>query len=306
VGEPRDWKDTRILVTGATGFIGKHLVDELRDRGSLTYIATSPHTAFHCSPHTLPFDVRDAEAVHNAVDRADPDVVFHLAAAGVTNPAIDPLEALGVNAGGTINLLEALRARNVQRIVLVGTSHEYGGQQTTERLDPYSAYAASKVAAWAYGRMYWRAYGLPTVTVRPFQVYGPGQSERALIPSAISAALSGEDFSMTTGEQELDFVYVEDVVAGMVAAAEAPGVDGKSLDIGTGAGHPVRSVVEQIWQLTDAAGDVLPGTLPSRPGEPARLVADAERTAQLTGWRAHMSLREGLCRTIQSVARGSR
>ncbi len=306
MGEPRDWTDTRILVTGATGFIGKHLVNQLRDRGALIYAGTSPTTESHCSPHTLTFDVRDAEAVHAAVDQADPDVVFHLAAVGVTNPAIDPLEALRINAGGTVNLLEALRGRNVQRVVLVGTSHEYGARQTRERLDPYSPYAASKVASWAYGRMYWRAYGLPTVTVRPFQVYGPGQPEKALIPSAIKAALSGEDFPMTTGEQELDFVYAEDVIAGMVAAAGAPDIAGHSFDIGTGAGHTVRSVVDQIWQLTDAVGDVLAGTLPSRPGEPTRLVADAERTARLTGWRAHTSLKEGLCRTIQSLGRGGR
>jgi UDP-glucose 4-epimerase len=240
--------------------------------------------------------------VRIAVDEAEPDIVFHLAAAGVTNPAVDPMLALMVNAGGTVNLLEALRGSDVQRVVLVGTSHEYGAQEAMEGLDPFSAYAASKIAAWAYGRMYWRAYDLPVITVRPFQVYGPGQPHEALIPATIRAALFDRDFPMTPGEQELDFVYAEDVVDGMTAAAEAPEIEGESLDLGTGAGYAIRSIVDQIWRLTGARGEVRVGALPYRSGGPMRLVADAERTAQLTGWRAATPLEEGLCATIRSLA----
>jgi nucleoside-diphosphate-sugar epimerase len=107
---------------------------------------------------------------------------------------------------------------------------------------------------------------------------------------------------MTPGEQELDFVYVEDVVQGMAAAAEAPGVEGKSFDLGTGVGCVLHSIVEQIWQLTAAEGAVKAGALPYRPGGPMHLIANAERTAQLIGWRATTSLEEGLCATIQSLA----
>jgi nucleoside-diphosphate-sugar epimerase len=301
VGERRGWRGKRVLITGATGFIGRHLVRQLRDRGSQVYAGVSPGTAPNLSSHSLTLDVRDAEAVRAAVDEAEPHVVFHLAAAGVTNPAVDPMLALMVNAGGVVNLLEALRERDVQRIVLVGTSHEYGAREAREGLDPFGAYAASKVAAWAYGRTYWRAFSLPVVTVRPFQVYGPGQPEEALIPGTIRAALSGEDIPITPGEQGLDFVYVEDVTDGMMAAAQAPKIEGKSLDLGTGAAHTIRSVVDQIWRLTGAEGEVRVGALPYRSGGPMRLVADAERTAQLTGWRATTPLEEGLCATIQSL-----
>jgi nucleoside-diphosphate-sugar epimerase len=107
---------------------------------------------------------------------------------------------------------------------------------------------------------------------------------------------------MTPGEQELDFVYVEDVVQGMAAAAEAPGIEGESLDLGTGVGHALRSIVDQIWQLTGAEGEVRAGALPYRSGGPMRLVADAERTAELIGWRATTSLKNGLCATIQRLA----
>jgi nucleoside-diphosphate-sugar epimerase len=209
------------------------------------------------------------------------------------------MTALLVNAGGVVSLLEALKGRQVTRIVLVGTCHEYGQREALEGLDPYNAYTASKIAAWAFGRMYWRAEGLPVVTVRPFQVYGPGQPPRALVPAAIRAALAGEDFAMTPGQQRRDFIYVEDLVDGLLAAAEARGIEGASLDLGTGTGHAIRRVVERIWLMTDAAGQLRPGALNHRPGEAMSLIADAERTYQLTKWRATTPLETGLRATIE-------
>ncbi|MGD2104651.1 MAG: NAD(P)-dependent oxidoreductase [Anaerolineae bacterium] len=301
-----NWERKRLLITGATGFLGRYVVNRLRERGARVWPSTSPNDpapapqagTLRTFP-TLTFDVRDGKAVRSAIDRARPDVVFHLAAVGVTDPCIDPMLALQVNAGGAVNLLEALRKRDVERVVLVGTSYEYG--ETSRRLDPFNAYSASKVAAWAFARMYWRAHDLPIVIVRPFQVYGPGQSRRSLIPAAIEAALSGEDFSTTPGEQERDFVFAPDVADGMIAAAEAEGVAGESLDLGTGTGIAVRNVVERIWELAGAEGAIRLGALPYRTGSAMHLVADAERTAQLTGWQATTRLDAGLRATMKQV-----
>jgi UDP-glucose 4-epimerase len=254
----------------------------------------------------LVFDLRDEEGTRGAVDKAAPQIAFHLAAVGVANPKVDATLALAVNAGGTVHLLEAMKERGVERVVLVGTCYEYGARETVEGLDPFNTYAASKVAAWAFGRMYWRAYGLPAVTVRPFQVYGPGQPAHMLIPSAIDAALAGRDFPMTPGEQERDFIFVEDVVAGMLAAARATGIAGESLDLGTGRVHSARQVVERIWAMTEARGQVLPGALPYRTGAVMHSAADAERTARLSGWRAQVALETGLRQTIQSYAEQTR
>jgi nucleoside-diphosphate-sugar epimerase len=303
-----DFTGKRVLVTGSTGFIGRHLVDRLVGLGAEVYAGTAPDDELRIAladselpPCPLAFDVRDAEAVQRAVEKASPEIVFSLAAVGVTNSAVDSRLALLVNTGGVVNLLEALRASGVGRVVLVGTCHEYGTREAIEGLDPFNAYAASKVAAWAFGRMYWRAWGLPTVTVRPFQVYGPGQPQRCLIPAAIRAALSGADFAMTPGDQERDFVYVQDVVDGMLATAEAVEIEGRSLDLGTGTGRAIRHVVEKIWQLTDAKGQVRSGAIGYRPGEAMHLVADVDRTAQFTGWRATTPLEDGLNATIRSL-----
>jgi UDP-glucose 4-epimerase len=306
-----DWTGQSILVVGATGFIGQRLVRRLVKTGAQVWAGAAPDeppervAALPSQVERSIFDLRDAGAVEAAVAEAAPRIIFHLAAVGVTNPEIDPSLALAVNVGGVIYLLEVLKGRDVRRVVLVGTCYEYGAREAVEGLDPFNAYAASKVAAWAFGRMYWRAYGLPVVTVRPFQVYGPGQPGRTLIPAAIDAALGGQDFPMTPGGQARDFVFVDDVVSGMLAAAEAPGIEGESLDLGTGQAYAIRDVIARIWESTGAQGRIQLGALPYRPGEVMHSVADADRTARLTGWQAATTLEEGLRRTIQSYAERS-
>jgi len=297
----------RVLVTGATGFIGQRLIRRLVKAGAEVWAGVFPQEdperarVLPTQARRLPLDVTNVARMAAVVERSDPEVVFHLAAVGVTEPKVDPMLAVAVNVGGTVRLLEMLRARRVRRIVLAGTCYEYGARETQEGLDPFNVYAASKVAAWAFARAYWRAFGLPVVVARLFQVYGPGQPAHTLVPAAIRAALSGEDFPMTPGEQRRDFVYVDDVVEGLLAAAAAPGIDGESVDLGTGVAYSVREVVERIWVISGARGRVLAGALPYRPGEVMHLIADADRTAHLTDWRATVGLEEGLRKTMAAI-----
>ncbi len=220
---------------------------------------------------------------------------------GITQPGLPAAEALRVNVGGTLALLDAVRAvGSVRRMVLVGSSYEYGARRCNEGLDPFNSYSASKVAAWAFARAAYNAWRAPVVWMRPFQVYGPGQRSRALVPAAIRAALAGENFQMTAGAQQRDFIFVADVVAGLIAALTAPHIEGQALDLGTGALRTIHEVVARIWALTEARGQMLAGAIPYRPGEAPAIPADAARTRRLLGWEAETSLADGLRQTIEA------
>lgn len=291
----------RVLVTGATGFIGRPLVGALLAAGARVSALVLPGEEALLSPGVRAFcgDVADAALLQRAVAESQPDVVFHLAAVGLTQPNLPAAEALRVNVGGTVALLEALREMgSARRLVLAGSAYEYGARRADDSLDPFNAYAASKVAAWAFARAAYNTWGAPVVWARPFQVYGPGQPEQAFIPAALRAALRGDDFPMTGGEQQRDFIFVDDVVAGLLALAQAEGIAGRAFDLGTGVLHTLRAVAERIWVLTGARGSLLPGALPYRPGEVPAIPADPERARRLIGWQARVTLEAGLQKLI--------
>ena len=281
------------LVTGATGFIGSHLTRHLVRVGKQVSVLVQHNVDRSALVDDLEqldaheVDLRTAGAVSRAIDTIDPGFVFHLAAAGVTDPFLSPDEAIRTNVYGTLNLLRAVKGR--ARIVVVRTPGE---------IDALNVYAASKAATWQFCRMYRRTHGWPLVGAMPFQVYGPGQTSKALIPSAIEAALAGRDFALTSGRQQRDWVFVEDVVDALIALSTARRFDFDSLDIGTGATVSVRDVVETIFEQVGRGGKPLIGALPDRPGEVETQCADAETTMSAIGWRAKTSLVDGLRATI--------
>jgi nucleoside-diphosphate-sugar epimerase len=297
-----EWRDRRVLVTGGTGFLGQHLLRRLVELGARVTVtlceSDGPEqiAALPASVARREGDVRCAAQIQQVVADVAPDTILHLAAVGVTAPFLDVETALQVNLRGALNVLAA--ARGVRRVVVAGTSYEYNEQGA---LDPGNVYAASKVAAWAFCRMHYRAFGTPVVVVRPFNVYGPGQSQRALVASAIRAALAGQSFETTPGEQQRDFIYVDDLVQGFLTVALCDGVEGASLDLGTGQATSVRDVVQRIFALAGAGSQPAIGALPYRPGVVWKLVANAERTARLTGWRAKTDLDQGLRATINAT-----
>ena len=314
------WAGVRVLVTGGTGFLGQHLTRRLVALGAQVTVVPREGPAAGREV-TLPpgVDHRDGDVCHGGQMRhlvADvaPEIIFHLAAVGANEPFVAEERALQVNVYGTLHVLRAARHSKPRRLVVAGTSYEYGAGGA---LDPGNVYAASKVAAWAFCRMYHQAYATPVVVARPFNVYGPGQDPRALIPSAIRAALDGQDFPTTPGEQRRDFIYVDDLIQGFLALALAEGIEGQSLDLGTGVARPVRDVVERVFSLVGALSAVaqpeatqpgaalgrpLIGALPYRPGVVWEMVAAADRTAQLTGWRARTALDAGLRNTIVATS----
>lgn len=290
----------RVLVTGATGFIGRALVAHLV-AGAVPVIVLVREVYSHADVGQLPqalanvrdgidvvyADLRNFQLTARAVREAEPDCVIHLAAAGVTDPFLGVDRALRHNVTGTINLLRACfeKAAGVQQCIVGRTPGE---------LSAMNVYAASKAAAWSFCQMYARTQAWPIQGAMIFQAYGPGQPGNTLIPSALKAALAGQDFPMTAGAQERDWVYVDDVARGVAAMFGRDLPPGTSVDLGTGRLTSVAEVVRLIYALAGKGGQPLIGALPSRPGEVVRQAADAARTESLIGWRAAVSLEEGL------------
>lgn len=294
---------TSVLVTGGTGFIGRTLVAALQQMACEVTVLVCPGEAVPSQPEVTfcQGDITDIATLSGTLQSVAPQLVYHLAAIGTANPNLPVREAVRVNLGGAVNLLEAVRVtQTVERLVMVGTSYEYGSRSSDDGLDPFNAYSASKVAAWAFARAAYNTWRTPVVWVRPFQVYGPGQRSKALIPEAIAAALQHKDFPMTRGEQQRDFVFIDDVVRGLLTAGSTADIEGRSLDLGSGELHAIRDVVERIWAKTAARGRILSGALPYRPGEVPAIPADIHRTRLLTGWQAKVTLDQGLEMTIQA------
>jgi nucleoside-diphosphate-sugar epimerase len=170
--------------------------------------------------------------------------------------------------------------------------------RTPGEREALNVYAASKAAAWQFCRMAVRTRGLPIVGAMIFQAYGPGQAAHNLIPAAMAAARAGANFKMTPGNQVRDWIYVDDVVEGLLAALCRPLPAGTTVELGTGVGTSVAAVVERIYTLCGSGGRPLLGALPPRPGESNRQIADADGTRASLGWQAKTGLDEGLMRLL--------
>lgn len=296
----------RLLVTGATGFVGRRLVAAALGAGhELTLLLReaycqgaplpAPLDSLQPQFETVYADLRDAEATCAAVQAAAPQTVIHLAAAGVTEPFLPVATAVAHNITGTLHLLQACYGEpgTVPRIIVARTPGER---------EALNHYAASKAAAWQFCRMYVRTRNWPVSGAMIFQAYGPGQSERALVPAALAAARSGADFAMTRGYQVRDWIYVDDVVAGLLAMLDRPVTPGATVELGTGTGTSVRAIVDRIYALTGGSGRPLRGARPDRPGESMAQIADPAVGRDALGWQATVTVDEGLQRLLAGDA----
>jgi nucleoside-diphosphate-sugar epimerase len=240
----------------------------------------------------------DIDEVRALIKTSRPDFVFHLASHVVGSRAVElVLPTFAGNLASTVNLLTVATELGCERIFLTGSLEE--PEPGPEPAVPSSPYAAAKFAASAYGRMFHALYDTPVVILRLFMVYGPGQQDlRKLVPYVILSLLKGEKPQFSSGARKADWIFVDDVVAGYLAATAAIGLEGSTVDLGTGRLESVRTVVEELFGLFDPRLVPAFGSIPERALEQTR-TADADTSFRRLGWRAQVSLRDGLARTSE-------
>ncbi|MDR7490482.1 MAG: NAD-dependent epimerase/dehydratase family protein [Armatimonadota bacterium] len=326
-----------VLVTGGAGFIGAHLVRALVGRGEAVRVldnlvtgtpenlaraldlapsavrralADADGRPVRLSPacEVIVGDIRDPATLDRAC--AGVEVVFHQAALrSVPRSMEHPVETHEVNATGTVRLLEAARRAGVRRVVYASSSSVYGDtplpKHEGQQPQPKSPYAASKLATEVYSQAYTRAFGLSTVGLRYFNVFGPWQDPAseyaAVIPKFIRLALEGRPLPVHgDGLQSRDFTYIDDVVeANLQAAAAGAEADGAVVNIGAGARHTLLDLVAEIAQVLGQAPQVVHE--PPRPGDVRHTEADITLARRLLGYAPRIGFREGLRRTVEAM-----
>ena len=308
----------KILVTGADGFIGSHLVETLLDEGcsvkAFTYynsfnswgwLDTFPRETLK-NVEVFTGDIRDSNGVRTAVK--DVDIVFHLAALiAIPFSYYSPDAYIETNIRGTLNLLQACRDYDVERVIVTSTSEVYGTAQyvpinETHPLQAQSPYSASKIGADKIAESFFRSFEMSVVIARPFNTYGPRQSARAVIPTIITQLLNGnKNIRLGSIHPTRDFSHVGDVCKGLIGLSKFDEAIGREVNIGSGTEISIGSLAKLLMELTGTEVEIISEGIRKRPdkSEVERLVCDNRLIKEITGWVPQTTLREGLLNTIE-------
>lgn len=311
------WKGRNVLVTGADGFMGSHLTERLVTLGakvsvlvrgssvSGTYkyeLKNIPHLRTHLH-RIIAVNVASSDAT-TLVKRLNPEVIFHLAADAYVPYSFDhPYEVMATNLHGTLNMLHAaMRCKNLERIVCTSSSEIYGTAQRPminedHPLNPTSPYAASKVAADRFAFSYYLTYGLPVAIIRPFNTYGPRHTYD-VIPKFIDLAFKNEPITIYgDGKQSRDFTYVDDMIRAFLVMGQHKAAIGKAVNFGTGTHVSVNRIASAIVSISGSRSKII--HVEKRMAEVKKLLCDPSLARRLFGWKAEVSIEEGLKRNIE-------
>ena len=312
-----NWSSLRVLLTGAGGFIGSHLAERLvragarvrafvhynsrNDRGLLEYVADDVQAALE----VVLGDLTDATMVRRAV--ADCQLVFHLGALiAIPYSYQAPRQFIDTNVIGTLNVLQACLEERVLKVIHTSTSETYGSARYTPMdenhpLQGQSPYAASKIAADKLAESFYCSFNLPVATIRPFNTFGPRQSARAVIPTIISQALTGDTIHLGALTPVRDFTFVEDTVAAFMKVAESPDTIGQVVNIGTGQGVTIGEVASMVLSMCSGQKQVVVDQERFRPAksEVLELLCNNTKAKALLSWEPQYTLMQGLHKTFE-------
>ena len=310
-------KNKKVLVTGADGFIGSHLVDELVDQGievrvfcyynsfnSLGWLDTLPQEKLSKIDIFIG-DVRDPHGVRKALK--DIDIVFHLAALiGIPYSYHSPDAYIDTNVKGTLNVLQAARELGTSKVIVTSTSEVYGTAHYTPIDEKHpkqgqSPYSASKIGADFIAESFYRSFDLPVVIVRPFNTYGPRQSARAIIPTVITQALAGyKEIKLGSLHPRRDLTFVKDTVSGFIAIAKAKNAIGEEINIAAQEETSIGDLARKILDKVNPQAKIVTDEIRIRPekSEVQRLLGSNKKIGDLTGWKPSYNLDKGLDETI--------
>jgi NAD dependent epimerase/dehydratase len=312
-----DLSNKRVLITGADGFIGSHLTEALLDTGcdlrafvyynsfnSWGWLDALPD-ATRRRLDVFAGDIRDPNGVRAACKGID--VVLHLAALiAIPFSYHSPDSYVDTNIRGTLNVLQAARDAEIERVVVTSTSEVYGTAcyvPIDERhpMQGQSPYSATKIGADRLAESFWRSFGLPVVIVRPFNTYGPRQSARAVIPTVITQLLAGApEIRLGALSPTRDLTYVADTCRGFLELAACDAAVGREVNLGSGTEIAVGDLAQRLIEMINPQARIATDEQRLRPAnsEVERLLSDPRLMHSLTGWRAEVTLDEGLARTI--------
>ena len=316
-------KEKKVFVTGADGFIGSHLVELLVRSGASVRGLVYYNSWNECGwlkeldrsvlaeVEQVAGDIRDADLIRKSTEGCE--YVFHLSSLiAIPYSYVAPRSYLDTNAGGAVNILQACRENpSLRRLVHVSTSEVYGTAQTVPIAESHplvgqSPYSASKIAADKLVESFHLSFGLPVVTARPFNTYGPRQTARAVIPTIASQLLAGsKQLKLGSLTPTRDFNFVHDTARGMLALALCKQAEGKVVNIGSGEEWSIAQTVELLREITGNRAEIVSEVARIRPenSEVNRLLADNRLMAELTGWKSEVSFRDGLSQTVEWIKR---